>query len=71
MRVITLPFSAVVWACGYIDEKMRLWLDGHERAFAFFGGVTHMLVSDNAGTATDRKGPNFFKINNTKSRGGV
>jgi transposase len=63
--IISLPFSAIIWARGYVDMAMRSWIDGHERALAFFGGVPHMLIPDNAGTATDRKGPHFTKINDT------
>lgn len=37
--VASLPYSGLVFARGYLDEKSPNWLDAHQQAFEFFGGV--------------------------------
>ncbi|MGM7672212.1 IS21 family transposase [Microbacterium sp. A93] len=51
--VATLPYSGMVFAQGYTDEKMGSWLDAHRRGFEYFGGVSQVLVPDNAPTASN------------------
>ena len=52
--VAVLPYSGMVFCRAYLDMKMPAWLDAHMRAFAAFGGVTEIVVPDNASTATHR-----------------
>ena len=52
--VASLPFSGMVFAYGCLDEKQPAWLDAHRRAFEYFGGVTQVIVPDNASTASNQ-----------------
>ncbi len=52
--VASLPFSGLVFAYGCLDEKQPAWLDAHRRAFEYFGGVTQVIVPDNASTASNQ-----------------
>lgn len=52
--VASLPFSGMVFAYGCLDEKQSAWLDAHRRAFEYFGGVTQVIVPDNASTASNQ-----------------
>lgn len=51
--VASLPFSGMVFARGYVDERLPSWCDGHLRAFEYFGGVTTLVIPDNASTASN------------------
>ncbi len=52
--VASLPYSGMVFACGCLDEKMPNWLDAHLQAFAYFGGLTQVIIPDNASTASNQ-----------------
>ena len=52
--VASLPFSGMVFAHGCLDEKQPAWLDAHRRAFEYFGGVTQVVIPDNASTASNQ-----------------
>jgi transposase len=52
--VATLPFSGMVFAYGYLDEKQPAWCDAHRRAFEYFDGVAQVIVPDNASTASNQ-----------------
>ena len=52
--VASLPFSGMVFAYGCLDEKQPAWLDAHRRAFEYFGGVTQVVIPDNASTASNQ-----------------
>ena len=52
--VATLPFSGMVFAHGFLDEKMAAWCDAHRRAFEYFNGVCQVIVPDNASTASNQ-----------------
>ncbi|MDO2378385.1 IS21 family transposase [Rhodococcus electrodiphilus] len=52
--VASLPYSGMVFACGRVDEKMPNWLDAHLQAFEYFGGVSQVIVPDNASTASNQ-----------------
>ena len=52
--VASLPFSGMVFAYGCLDEKQPAWLDAHRRAFEYLGGVTQVVVPDNASTASNQ-----------------
>jgi len=52
--VASLPYSGLIYARGYLDEKLPAWLDGHRRAFEFIDGVPLLVVPDNASTASNQ-----------------
>jgi len=48
--VMVLGFSRRIFACGYLNEKLGNLLEGHEAAFAHFGGRTETILYDNPRT---------------------
>ena len=48
--VFTLGYSRRLFTRGYRNERLATLLDGHERAFRFFGGVTLSCLYDNPRT---------------------
>ena len=48
--VLTLGYSRRLFTRGYPDEKLATLLDGHERAFRHFGGVTLTCLYNNPRT---------------------
>lgn len=54
--VASLPYSGMVFAHGFLDERQLAWCEGHRRAFEYFGGVAQVVVPDNASTASNRIG---------------
>lgn len=52
--VIRLNFSKVRFAVAYPFEKQEAFLDGHVRAFHFFGGIPRHITYDNLTTAVFR-----------------
>jgi len=63
--VASLPYSGLVYARGYLDEKQPARCDGHRRAFEYVGGVTQVIVPDNASTASNQisKGDRAREVN--------
>jgi transposase len=45
--VMTLPHSDACFVSAYPSATTEAWLDGHNRAFAFFGGVPRSILYDN------------------------
>lgn len=52
--VASLPYSGMIFAHGFLDEKLPAWCDAHRRAFEHFNGVSQVIVPDNASTASNR-----------------
>jgi transposase len=52
--VACLPYSAIIYAEGFMDMKQAAWTAAHIHAFEYFGGVPAILVPDNAKTAVVR-----------------
>lgn len=52
--VASLPYSGMIFAHGFLDEKLAAWCDAHRRAFEYFGGVCQVIVPDNASTASNQ-----------------
>jgi transposase len=48
--VFTLGYSRRLFTRGYPDERLATLLDGHERAFRWFGGLTISCLYDNPRT---------------------
>jgi transposase len=49
--VAVMGGSSLSFACATWTERFPDWIEGHNAAFAFFGGVTQLLVPDNAKVA--------------------
>jgi transposase len=49
--VMTLPFSDAVFVCAFPRECTEAFLEGHVRAFTYFGGVPRRISYDNAKVA--------------------
>ena len=49
-----LPYSGLIFARAYSSMAMPSWLDAHQQMFTALGGVTALVVPDNALTATHR-----------------
>lgn len=54
--VMTLPFSDARFAACFPRETLEFFLEGHRRAFAFFGGVPRRIVYDNLKLAVTKVG---------------
>ena len=44
---MTLPHSDACFVAAYPAAATEAWLDGHNRAFVFFGGVPQSILYDN------------------------
>ena len=44
MFVASLPYSGMIFAHGFLDEKMAAWCDAHRRAFEYFDGSPWFVV---------------------------
>lgn len=53
---LRLCYSRASFVRAYASEKLECFLDGHVRAFAFFGGCAQTLAYDNLKTAVVRMG---------------
>jgi transposase len=53
--VMVLGYSRRIFARGYLHEKLGNLLDGHEAAFAHFGGRTETILYDNPRTIVTAK----------------
>jgi transposase len=52
--VMTLPVSGALFCCAFPRECTESFLEGHVRAFAFFGGVPRRISYDNTRIAVAR-----------------
>ena len=52
--VMTLPYSDAMFICAFPRECTEAFLEGHVRAFAFFGGVPRRISYDNSKIAVAR-----------------
>ena len=52
--VMTLPYSDAIFICAFPRECTEAFLEGHVRAFAFFGGVPRRISYDNSKIAVAR-----------------
>ena len=50
-----MTYSQYAFVEAFINEKEKAWITAHVHMYEFFGGVTSILVPDNAPTATNRK----------------
>jgi len=63
--VASWPYSGLVFAHGYGNERQPNWLDGHQSAFEYAGGVTQVVIPDNTSTASNQiaKGDRSRQVN--------
>jgi transposase len=52
--VLSLPYADAVYCQAFPRECTEVFLEGHARAFAFFGGVPRRIAYDNTKTAVAR-----------------
>jgi transposase len=52
--VAALGASSFTYAEAYPSEELRWWIEGHIRAFEYFGGVPEITVPDQPRTSTSR-----------------
>src|SRR5512133_891310 len=52
--VMTLLYSDAIFCCVFPRECSEAFLEGHRRAFAFFGGVPRRITYDNSRIAVSR-----------------
>jgi transposase len=57
--VASLPASSYVYAEVQPSQELQNWLNGHVRAFAFFGGVPKIVRPDNLKSGV--KKPNYYE----------
>lgn len=50
-----MTYSQYAFVEAFINEQQKAWITAHVHMYDFFGGVTPILVPDNAPTATNRK----------------
>ncbi|WP_257160425.1 hypothetical protein [Corynebacterium cystitidis] len=50
--VACLPYSGMIFATACVNQRQENWHEAHRLAFEYFGGVTEVVVPDNAATAT-------------------
>src|SRR3954462_518158 len=61
--VMTVPYSDAIFACTFPRECTEAFLEGHVRAFEFFGGVPRRISYDNSRIAVARiTGPRDRKL---------
>lgn len=53
--VKTLGYSRRMFVRGYANERLAALIDGHERAFAHFGGRTDEILYDNPRTIVEKR----------------
>jgi transposase len=61
--VACLPYSAMLYAEGFMDMKQPSWTSAHVHTFEYFGGVPAILVPDNTKTAVSRASIHATLIN--------
>lgn len=52
--VLSLPASSYIYSIPCRDMQMSSWIEAHNRAFEYFGGVPRVLVPDNTKTAVTK-----------------
>jgi transposase len=58
--VMTLSYSRALYAEFFLDQTLESFLRGHIRAFAFFGGATRRVLTDNLRSVVlERRGDQF------------
>ena len=62
--VAVLGYSGLLFVLAVLSQKLRDWLDSHERMLEFYGGVTEIVMPDNLKSAVTFAGRQA-KVNQT------
>ena len=65
--VAVLPASSYLYTLPLADMKMENWIEGHIKAFEYFGGAPRLLVPDNTKTAVVKANRYEAELNKTYS----
>jgi transposase len=57
-----LPYSDAYFERAYPAATAEAWMDGHVHAFAFFGGVRHLMLYDNDRCLVSKIQPDGMRI---------
>ena len=60
--VMSLPYADAVYCLALVRECTEVFLEGHVRAFAFFGSVPRRIAYDNAKTAVAKSVGNRERV---------
>jgi transposase len=52
--VAALPYSGYSYVEAFLSQNQENWINGHNNAYRFFGGVTRILVPDNLKVGVDK-----------------
>ena len=63
--VAALPYSGYSYAEAFLSQDQEAWIAAHVNAYAFFGGVTRLLVSDNLKTGVLKNTKSELVLNKT------
>ncbi len=61
--VATLPCSGYTYVEAFMNQKLENWINAHINAYAFFGGVTRILVPDNLKTGVQNTSEGIATLN--------
>ena len=64
--VATLPYSAMLYAEGFMNMKQPAWTTAHIHAFEYFGGTPAILVPDNNATSVPPRTPIYVTLINER-----
>jgi transposase len=63
--VSALSYSGYAYAEGFLTMRQESWIAGHVNAYAYYGGVTQILVSDNLKQGITSNTKNEVVLNKT------
>ena len=55
-----MTYSQYTYAEAFINQQETAWIKAHVHMYEYFGGVTRVLVPDNASTAVDHKNYDWY-----------
>lgn len=61
--VAVLSYSGYAYVEAFLNQKQDAWISAHVNAYAYFGGVTRILVSDNLKTGVLKNTRNELVLN--------
>jgi len=67
VSVACLPYSAYLYAEGFLRMDQEAWLTAHINAFEHFGGTTPLIVPDNLKTGVTRNDCDELIIDESKA----
>ena len=61
--VAALPYSGYSYVEAFLSQNQESWINAHNNAYRFFGGVTRILVPDNLKTGVEKVSKDGVLIN--------